>query len=201
MGSLRDTYNQIARDWAHDHQSDIWWISGTNTLLNYLWPGAHILDVGCGSGWKSKYLLNRGFHVTGIDFSDSMIELAREQAPEADFYVLDLMKLGEISKEFDAIFAQAVLLHIPKRDIRQAIFQLRTKLALGGYMYLAVKRRQHGQPEEEIKTERDYGYEYQRFFSYYTQPEIEKLLVELGFCILWIGVTSVWIQFIAQKQS
>lgn len=46
-------------------------------------PNALILDVGCGSGWHSIEFAKRGYHVTGIDFSPVMIELARKNAEKA----------------------------------------------------------------------------------------------------------------------
>lgn len=203
--SLRDTYNQIARYWALDHQSDTWWIEGTDTFLSFLAPGERILDVGCGTGWKSRYMLDRGFRVTGFDLSDGMVELAREQAPEADFYILDLIDVRQIPGQFDAVFAQAVLLHISKSMVSQAIVGLAAKLRCGGYFYAAVKSQRSGQAEEEVKTEDDYGFSYQRFFSYYTQPELEKLFRWAGLTVVWSGIARynkvTWIQIIAQKQT
>ncbi len=39
-----------------------------------------ILDIGCGTGRHSIELTKRGYHVTGIDLSDSQLEKAREKA-------------------------------------------------------------------------------------------------------------------------
>lgn len=39
-----------------------------------------ILDIGCGTGRHSTELAKRGYHVTGIDLSDSMLEKAGENA-------------------------------------------------------------------------------------------------------------------------
>lgn len=44
--------------------------------------GAKILDVGCGSGIYAVYFAKRGAEVTGIDFSDPMLDLARRNAEE-----------------------------------------------------------------------------------------------------------------------
>lgn len=42
--------------------------------------GGRALDVGCGAGVLSVYLARRGFDVTGIDFVEGAIRMAREQA-------------------------------------------------------------------------------------------------------------------------
>lgn len=45
-----------------------------------LGKGSKILDVGCGTGRHSVELAQRGFQVTGLDFSPGMLAVAREKA-------------------------------------------------------------------------------------------------------------------------
>jgi len=64
-----------------DHKNDIWWLEGTGSFCSLLKKGDKVLDVGCGSGLKSKYLYSKGFDVTGIDLSDKLIDIARRESP------------------------------------------------------------------------------------------------------------------------
>lgn len=51
-----------------------------DALIHYLKPKAHILDVGCGSGYPiASYLIEKGFQVTGIDGSKKLLEIAKEK--------------------------------------------------------------------------------------------------------------------------
>jgi len=63
-----------------------------------------ILDIGCGTGRHSIELTKRGYHVTGIDLSDSQLQRAREKAAELklviDFQKYDARQLPFIN-EFD----------------------------------------------------------------------------------------------------
>jgi SAM-dependent methyltransferase len=43
---------------------------------------AQVLDVGCGPGWLSEFLVRCGYWVTGIDISEDMVEIARERVAD-----------------------------------------------------------------------------------------------------------------------
>lgn len=199
---LKSTYDQIAQDWDKDHTQDDWWKDGLEKFVSFLRPGACVLDVGCGSGVKSKILTAEGMHVTGIDFSEKMLEIARRRVPNADFQLVDLYDLSRVDKKFDGIFAQAVLLHVPKKDIRGVIHSLKEKLLPGGYFYAAVKEIRPQEKEEEMVKENDYGYEYERFFSYFTAGEMRKYFLDEGLEIVYETITHSgrrnWIQIIGR---
>jgi len=48
-------------------------------------PVRKVLDVGCGAGVLTKALTDAGFEVTGVDTSGDLLELARTNAPKAEF--------------------------------------------------------------------------------------------------------------------
>jgi len=201
--SLKETYNKIAKDWHNDHNADDWWHEGTDVFAALLSKGAHVLDVGCGAGHKTKYLFDKGFKVTGVDFSENLLAIAQEEAPDAEYVVSDMRDLSQIEGQADAIFSQASLLHIPKSEAPDVIAHWNKKVRPGGYIYIAVKGVKEGYPEEQTITENDYGYEYERFFSFYTIEEIKGYLENLGLQIEYEsekmeGGTN-WIQVIAKK--
>ena len=201
---LRDTYDRIAEDWANDHKSDDWWLEGTTRFASLLPRGARVLDAGCGSGQKAKFFHERGARVLGIDFSEKLLEIARRTAPDAHFRLLDLRDVGTLADEFDGVFAQASLLHIPKAEAGAVIAGMASRLKPQGLLYIAVKAQRPGHPEEEIVTENDYGYDYERFFSYYTIDELRAHVEASGLSVVHAEVTSApskgdWLQIIAKK--
>jgi 2-polyprenyl-3-methyl-5-hydroxy-6-metoxy-1,4-benzoquinol methylase len=44
-----------------------------------------VLDLGCGEGWIASQLLPKGIEYTGLDFSPSLVEMARGSHPKASF--------------------------------------------------------------------------------------------------------------------
>ena len=201
---LKSTYNRIAKDWLEDHQDDTWWIGGTDKYLSYLKPHASILDVGCGQGVKTEYLIKKGFRVTGIDFSREMIKLAKQLAPSGKFFIKDIKQPLGFDVLFDGVFAQAVLLHIPKNEVLGVLKNITRPLKTGGYLYVTVKKLRPGNKDEEIVKENDYGYEYERFFSYFTLDELKSYITKIGLRLVFDDTISSgdtnWIQIVAKKQ-
>lgn len=201
--NLKETYDKIANDWYNDHKADDWWVDGTNTFISFLKDSKNVLDVGCGAGVKSKYLSGKGLNVTGIDFSEKLIEIAKREVHGAKFHVMDMRDVSNLGVKFDGIFAQASLLHIPKKEIASVLTGLLSCLISGGYLYVAVKGTRPGGKEEEVLRENDYGYQYERFFSYFTMDELKKHFSDLGLSIVYenselVGHTT-WLQIIGKK--
>jgi 2-polyprenyl-3-methyl-5-hydroxy-6-metoxy-1,4-benzoquinol methylase len=135
---LRDTYDRIADDWARDHEGDTWWRECTAAFAALLPNGAHLLDAGCGSGQKAKFFQDRGVRVIGIDFSEKLLEIARQTATASDFRLLDLRDIRTLAEEFDGVFARASLLHIPKAEAFSVIEGMVSRLVPRG---LPTRRR------------------------------------------------------------
>ena len=202
---LAETYNRIAEDWHRDHLADDWWRKGTDIFIKELSPSARVLDVGCGSGVKSKYLIDHGLTVTGIDISEKLLEIAKREVPEGEFRVLSMTDLDSMTETFDGVFAQASLLHIPKKDAGEVVQKMANRLVSGGLLCLVVKETRQDKPEEGILKENGYGYEYERFFSYFTMNELEQYLTDAGLSVVSTlrnpnkSGKTVWLQIIGQK--
>ena len=94
-----------------------------------------ILDAGCGTGRFSEKLVKMGFSVTGIDFSEESLKIARQRVgPEkAKFFSGSLLKLPFESESFDGILCSEVLSHILKEeDALQTLRELKRVLKPGG---------------------------------------------------------------------
>jgi SAM-dependent methyltransferase len=73
-------------------------------------PGMRLLDVGCGAGALLWCLRDRGFTLSGVDYSAPLIRHAREAIPEAMFEVAEAVSLPF---EADAIVCCGVFLYFP----------------------------------------------------------------------------------------
>jgi 2-polyprenyl-3-methyl-5-hydroxy-6-metoxy-1,4-benzoquinol methylase len=68
-----------------------------------------IIDVGCGTGRHSIELTKRGYHITGIDLSDSQLARAREKAKQFNLKI-DFQKHDARHLPFDGEFDAAIML-------------------------------------------------------------------------------------------
>ena len=95
--------------------------------------GRDVLDLGCGTGRHTAWLVETGARVTAVDFSERMLERARAKVSAADvrFIVHDLhepLPLGDAS--FDALVSGLVLEHL--RDLERFFGEAHRVLRPGG---------------------------------------------------------------------
>ncbi|MBW4625286.1 MAG: class I SAM-dependent methyltransferase [Brasilonema octagenarum HA4186-MV1] len=79
-------------------------------VLKYIPEGAHIFDLGCGTGQIAQRLLKKGYQVTGLDSSEGMLEVARKNAPSANF-ILDDARFFTLPPTFHAAISTDVVLN------------------------------------------------------------------------------------------
>ncbi len=88
-------------------------------------PGGKILDLGCGHGAPvGALMLERGFRVTGMDTSPSLIDLARDRLPRGEWLVGDMRQLA-LGQRFDGIIAWYSFFHLNFDDQRAMFARFR----------------------------------------------------------------------------
>lgn len=101
--------------------------------------GLKILDAGCGEGFLSRLMAERGAQVTGIDFSQEMLKIARQRTPpelKIDYRHLNLERMNPVGESsFDRIVSLLALQDVP--DYQAALGELYRVLKPGGGVYLA----------------------------------------------------------------
>lgn len=61
-----------------------------------------IVDFGCGNGQLIKKIINLGVsaHITGVDFSESLLNAALESLPDSNFINDDVIKLSKVTTNY-----------------------------------------------------------------------------------------------------
>ncbi len=103
-------------------------------LLAPLSDGAAVLDLGCGDGQPvARYLLDRGFTVTGVDAAGSVIALATTRFPRGRWIKGD-MRTIKLDETFDAVLAWNSLTWLSHDDRAAMAMRAATWLKPGGRM-------------------------------------------------------------------
>ncbi len=125
-------------------------MSSTNdtlsNLLNHLFPGARILDIGCGTGRHAIELAGRGFSVWAVDMDGDAVETARElsetQATLPSFAVARGEALPFRDGAFDAVSCLDVLHWAPDQAVFDALWsEVLRVLGAGGLLVARLRCR------------------------------------------------------------
>jgi arsenite methyltransferase len=113
---------------------------------------ATVLDLGCGSGWAARLMAEyaRNGRVTGIDVSDEMVRLAREESvdyPNVGFQVASAEQLPFNDDEFSHAFSMESLYYYT--DIERALREIRRVLKPGGLFVSVVDLYQENEPSHQ----------------------------------------------------
>lgn len=102
-------------------------------------PDATILEIGCGPGNITSYLLKKrpDFKIKGIDIAPNMIELARVNNPTALFQVMDCREIDRLQNKFDAIVCGFCLPYLSGSDCSKIIKDCSGLLNNEGLMYIS----------------------------------------------------------------
>ncbi len=116
LDKTQSDYNKIADQFAKTRK-EVWF--GLDFLFQDLKKGERILDLGCGNGKLYQIFKKKEVVYQGVDFSESLIKIAKEQYPEADFQKGDALMLPFKDNTFDKIYSLAVFHHIPSAGLRR----------------------------------------------------------------------------------
>ena len=96
-----------------------------------------VLELGCGTGKNTQWLLTKANYVLGIDFSKEMLKIAKEKINDERFEYkkADINnKWGIKNKNFDLITSSLTLEHI--RNLNHIFTQAHTQLKDNGLFFL-----------------------------------------------------------------
>ncbi len=110
-----------------------------------LMPGSRVLEIGCGAGFLSVALAQRGLRVQAIDPAEAMVELARRHAVESGTAELLSVDLGDVCALafedgcFDLVVAIGVMAYLKQPEL--AIQEMARVIRLGGHVILTAGNR------------------------------------------------------------
>ncbi|MDO8497012.1 MAG: class I SAM-dependent methyltransferase [bacterium] len=114
------SYEEKGETWARAHNKPGFWIEEMKKLYASV-PSHRLIEFGCGGGRDAKQLIDIGFDYMGTDISATFLKEAKKNNPGATFTQMSLYDIPYKESSFDCFWALAVLLHIPKRRVDEAL--------------------------------------------------------------------------------
>ncbi|MDQ6609861.1 MAG: class I SAM-dependent methyltransferase [Bacteroidota bacterium] len=173
----QQAYNKWAEqyDTNQNKTRDLEGISFRKTLNNYFFSEA--LEIGCGTGKNSEWLVTKAAHVVAVDFSEEMLAKAKTKvaAPNIEFKQADITKDWDFADTtYDLISFSLVLEHI--ENLHFIFEQVRNEISIGGFLYIGELHpyKQYAGSVARFETEGDvqrlecYPHHLSEFFKYAT---------------------------------
>lgn len=137
--TVSDYDRRAGEFWERTRNHDV--AQNVDALLRWVKreTGVRILDFGCGPGRDLRVFSDKGHIAIGLDGSRSFVEMARAfsgcEVWRQDFLALDLP-----DAYFDGVYANATLFHVPRRELRRVLGQIRSTLKKDGVLFASNPR-------------------------------------------------------------
>lgn len=138
-----------------------------------------ILELGCSSGFLTKYLGK----VTAIDTSEDMLKITHDKNPSANCIHADMFEMPFKDKSFDKVVTMRVWNHLNHEDLKKALKEVKRVLKSGGHLIFDI--------EEKNALRKFVSVFYKWLFKptgytiyQYALPEMKKILSEEGLRII-----------------
>jgi ubiquinone/menaquinone biosynthesis C-methylase UbiE len=177
--TVKDGYNAIADRYLAERTRDSEDVRLLDDFMERLPANAKVLDAGCGAGIPISQTLSEHFDVTGVDFSEVQIELAKKHVPNAHFICQDVTKLDFAANTFDGICSYYAIIHIPREEHQPLLANFYRMLKSGGFVLLCLGA-------EHLIDDIDENYLGTRmYWSHYDTETYLKMLKDCGFSVIW----------------
>jgi cyclopropane fatty-acyl-phospholipid synthase-like methyltransferase len=196
--NLQEIYNRFAV--VYESNRDLFDVSEIfNQFYEELGSDkGHLLDLGCGAGEPfARWFIERGWQVTGVDFSAQMLEIAGRAVPKMKTIAGDMTEVDFSEESFDAVIAVYSLFHVPRAK-HPALFQsIQRWLRPGGKVLFTYATHHYtGQPVFDGTKE----FMGEHLFYSHDEPEVlQQHLAQAGLKVIALdeheigGETFLWV--------
>jgi 2-polyprenyl-3-methyl-5-hydroxy-6-metoxy-1,4-benzoquinol methylase len=166
-------------------------------LIKATTPGQRVLELGTGGGNNASALEQAGLMVERTDGARAFVD--RLQSAGHDARVLSLYA-DTFGGPYDAVFANAVLLHVPRERLAGVLAVARDATRVGGVLVASFKK---GSGEGWSTKKLDAP----RFFTYWQEDELSARVRQAGWTPVSVAdwtspaATERWITVIATNND
>lgn len=178
----KGTYDLIAKAYTDNQVSRNLWQEQMDEFAAKMPKGAEIVDLGCGAGTETVWFARNipGCRITGVDFSEGMLDLARRNGDENAEWNLESISEYQHPVPADGVWARGSLHHLSNEELAAAFRRIASYLKPGG-VFCCINKHGDG---ENIEVSKRYGGEARRYFNFFSEGMIERLAEGSGLKVL-----------------
>jgi SAM-dependent methyltransferase len=156
-------------------------------------PGGDVLELGSGPGREAQYLEAHGLRVHRTDATPAFVEQLRKAGHRAQ--ILDV-RCDDFGGPFDAVLANAVLLHLDRDDLSHALLACHRATRPDGVLALTLKEGD-GAAWSHAKLDMP------RWFVYWREGPLREALSDAGWTIVQLdhvqGRLEPWLHALCHR--
>ncbi|AYA37148.1 class I SAM-dependent methyltransferase [Hymenobacter oligotrophus] len=169
-------------------------------------PHARILELGCGPGNITRYLLAQrpDYRITATDVAPAMVQLARQNNPAASCQVLDCRALDQLTEQYEGIVCGFCLPYLSQADCAKLLRDCAARLTDVGVLYLSAIEGDYAQSGFESSS----NGQHKAYVYYHQAAYLQEQLASNGFAVVKLmrkhfgkpdGTPSVHLIMVARK--
>jgi ubiquinone/menaquinone biosynthesis C-methylase UbiE len=198
---VRVGYNKIATRYTATRTPVSEDVQLLQLLVERLPKRAIVLDAGCGSGYPVTRFLAESFQVTGVDFSDVQLRLAKVSLPDSAFVSADIARMPFKNDVFDALCSYYAIIHVPRHEHSKLLLDFNRILKTDGLALLCLGAGDLSEDNSDwLGTE--------MFWSHYNMQTNLEMVKDSGFSVVWsrvvkdpVDVRSAHLFLLGQKEQ
>ena len=134
---FKDYWNEVHKQYSSDKITYDNYLDDYKDILNSC--KTKVLDLGCGAGNNSLYLLKHGFKVVGVDYSDVALKIVNDKLKDVETILTDISNpLPFEDNSFDLVIADLSLHYFNKETTKQIMKEIKRILTENGYLIARV---------------------------------------------------------------
>lgn len=173
-------------DWAENYNNDVneeeFPFAGYKQMLDTVASkvlareGACVLDLGIGTGQLARRFYEAGHPVTGVDFSEEMLQIARQSMPAAELIAADFTSAmpKEINgRGFDFIVMTYAFHHIPYQQQASFLSKLSDYLTADGQILIGDILFPNQQAMQACQARYPDEWDEEEYYLIWEQPQLQ----------------------------
>lgn len=140
INSAAHLFNKHAQAYQDKFMDVSLYQNSLDEFLSFVPTNAHLLELACGPGNITKYLLQKrsDLNILATDLAPNMLTLAKTNNPIVQFELMDMKDLLNLSQQFEAVMCAFGFPYLTKQEAIQWIADTSKVLKPKGILYIST---------------------------------------------------------------